>query len=425
MRKLLVISIDSMVEEDTPILRKLPNFGRILAQSSWVKQMESTYPTLTHSIHTSIITGCYPGRHGIIGNEQFIPGNFSPPWYENISFVKTQMLPQQAAGHGYTTAYVCWPLTQGAKAEWVLHRAGLRVPPERCVDTMRHLSSAGLVDELPADVMESWNLPHFEASDRFSFRAGAYLIRKYQPDILYMHIILVDHIRHQYGVFSPEIEKAYRFLDEEFGLLLAALDETGLYDQTILNLTSDHGHLNVGRVVSLNRFLMEQGFLQADASGALRSWQAYAHSCAMSAQIHIQGHDPSVRERVKSSLEAHSRMLGIEKVFTAEEAAAKYHLYDGFDLVAETDGATAFSSDYTAPLQMLPSNADYRYSRATHGHAPEKGVQPTFFLRNPFARSQTVLDRGRIVDQAPTLARLLGFPLQGCDGQPIPELTEE
>ena len=52
MRKLLVISIDSMVEEDTPILRKLPNFGRILAQSSWVKQMESTYPTLTHSIHT-------------------------------------------------------------------------------------------------------------------------------------------------------------------------------------------------------------------------------------------------------------------------------------------------------------------------------------------------------------------------------------
>ena len=93
--------------------------------------------------------------------------------------------------------------------------------------------------------------------------------------------------------------------------------------------------------------------------------------------------------------------------------------------MAETDGATAFSSDYTAPLQMLPSNADYRYSRATHGHAPEKGVQPTFFLRNPFARSQTVLDRGRIVDQAPTLARLLGFPLQDCDGQPIPELTEE
>lgn len=414
-----------MVEEDASILRKLPNFGRVLSQSSWVRQMESTYPTLTHSIHTSIITGCYPGRHGIIGNEQFIPGDFSPPWYEERRFVKTALLPEQAAEHGLTTAYVCWPLTQGANAEWVLHRAGVRISPDQRVETMRRLSSEALVDELPADVMESWELPHFEASDRFSLRAGAYLIRKYQPDILYMHIILVDHIRHLYGVFSPEIEDAYRFLDGEFGHLLAALDETGLYDQTILNLTSDHGHLDVERVVSLNRFLMEQGLLQADAAGKLLSWQAYAHSCAMSAQIYIQNRDPALRDRVKRLLEEYGQALGIGKVFTADELDEKYHLYGGFDLMAETDGVTAFSSDYTAPLQMQPGSADYRYSRATHGHAPEKGVQPTFFLRNPFAGAPIVMERGRIVDQAPTLARLMGFDLRDCDGEPVPELTKE
>lgn len=424
-RKLLVISIDSMVTEDEPLLRSLPNFRRLLESSSWVRQMRSTYPTLTHSIHTGLITGCYPGRHGIIGNEQFIPGNFHAPWYEDISWVKADMMPAQAAKYGYTTAYVCWPLTKGAKAEWVLHRAGMRVPPENRRQVMEQLSTPGLIAELPEDVMESWKLPHFEASDRFSLRAGAYLYRAYQPDILYMHIILIDHIRHVYGVFSPELENAYRFLDGELGRLLSALDETGLYEKTIINLTSDHGHLDIDRVVSLNRFLRDAGYIQAGPEGQLLSWQAYAQACALSAQIYIRDRDVSLAKKVKTLLECNAQALGVSRVFTAQEASEQYHLWGEFDLVAETDNVTAFSSDYTAPLEMRTDNVDYRYSRATHGHLPEKGVQPTFFLRNPFGKRKIVLEHGRIVDQAPTLARLLGFEFTRCDGAPILELTED
>lgn len=423
-KKLLVISIDSMVEEDVPILRGLPNFSRVLENASWVRKMESTYPTLTHSIHTSIITGCYPGRHGVIGNEQFIPGDFHAPWYEDISWVKARMLPERAADLGYTAAYVCWPLTRGAKAEWVLHRAGLRVPPEDRRTVMERLSTPGLLDALPADCLDSWGLlPHFEASDRFSFRAAAALYRMAQPDILYMHIILVDHVRHVHGVFSPEIARAYRFLDGELGLLLDALDETGLYPSTVINLTSDHGHLDISRVVSLNRFLRDRGLIQTDEEGRLLSWRAYAHACALSAQIYIRDRDPAVAGEVKALLEENGGALGVSRVFTAREARASYGLWGGFDLVAETDGDTAFSSDYTAPLETRAGQEDYRYSRATHGHLPEKGPQPTFFLRDPFRREPVVLERGRVVDQAPTLARLLGFDLPGCDGRPILELT--
>jgi len=35
------------------------------------------------------------------------------------------------------------------------------------------------------------------------------------------------------------------------------------------------------------------------------------------------------------------------------------------------------------------------------------------------------LPQGRIIDQAPTLARLLGFEMTTCDGSPIEELLEE
>ena len=79
-RKLIVISIDSMVTEDLEIIRQMPHMGKLLERSSIIRRNLTTYPSYTHSIHTSISTGCYPGTHGVIGNEHFDPGNMEPEW---------------------------------------------------------------------------------------------------------------------------------------------------------------------------------------------------------------------------------------------------------------------------------------------------------------------------------------------------------
>ena len=71
-KKLLVISIDSMINEDLELMTAFPAFRELLEQSSIVHGMTATYPTLTHSVHTSMLTGCYPERHGVIHNEQFL-----------------------------------------------------------------------------------------------------------------------------------------------------------------------------------------------------------------------------------------------------------------------------------------------------------------------------------------------------------------
>ena len=72
-KKLIVISIDSFVTEDLGILRTLPHFARVLDGASLVLRNRTTYPSLTHSVHTSIQTGCNPGRHGVVNNEHFCP----------------------------------------------------------------------------------------------------------------------------------------------------------------------------------------------------------------------------------------------------------------------------------------------------------------------------------------------------------------
>ena len=126
-----------------------------------------------------------------------------------------------------------------------------------------------------------------------------------------------------------------------------------------------------------------------------------------------------------SLLEEHAGELNIEKFYTREEVKEKYHLDGDFDYVLESFGNASFSSDFNAELVQDTNNASYRSSIATHGHEPYKGVQPTYFLYNPYSRRKVDLPQGRIIDQAPTLARLLGFEMTTCDGSPIEELLEE
>ena len=49
-KKLLVISIDTFITEDLEIMKTLPNFSRVLEESSVVERNLTTYPSLTHSL---------------------------------------------------------------------------------------------------------------------------------------------------------------------------------------------------------------------------------------------------------------------------------------------------------------------------------------------------------------------------------------
>lgn len=81
MSRAIVISIDSLFTEDIKYLNNLPNFKKILENSSIVKNVNCIYPTLTYPCHTSIITGVYPDKHKISHNEKFQPYSEVNDWY--------------------------------------------------------------------------------------------------------------------------------------------------------------------------------------------------------------------------------------------------------------------------------------------------------------------------------------------------------
>lgn len=172
-------------------------------------------------------------------------------------------------------------------------------------------------------------------------------------------------------------------------MLWNAAAETGLENDTDIIILSDHGQLGISRTVCPNVFLRDAGYIQADEQDHLVSWDAYALSCGLSAQVYLS--HPKILQlynSVRDSLEkmAAKKDWGTERVFTREEVKELYGLDGGFSFVLESDGVTSYSDEWAGPALRELDTSDYRFGHATHGHMPEKGPQPTMFAMGPSVR---------------------------------------
>ena len=111
MSKVIVMSADALVSDDLVRLKEMPNYKKYLAGGSEITQVQSIYPTITYPCHTTMITGVYPDKHGIVNNTTPAPGQKSAPWQFFRSAAKGSNLFEAAKDHGLTTASVFWPVT--------------------------------------------------------------------------------------------------------------------------------------------------------------------------------------------------------------------------------------------------------------------------------------------------------------------------
>ena len=72
----------------------------------------------------------------------------------------------------------------------------------------------------------------------------------------------------------------------------------------------------------------------------------------------------------------------------------------------KTDGYTTFSNAFTRPLVRPVDNSDYKFGRATHGHHPDKGAQPTLIAFGPHIKAGAHLAMSRDLPAMPLSQRL-------------------
>lgn len=431
-KRIIVVSADAMVCEDIDRLRRLPNFQRYLAGGcEAVKGMRTIYPSVTYPAHISMITGCWPGMHGVTSNFSFTTSNKDQNWLWFSDSYQVEDIFEAAKKAGYHTASVSWPGTaKNPSVDWLMAEYWMPNPGDTLRSSFRDAGSSeemlDLIERneyLLAKDYKKGGKKYFmqwPMVDDFNIHVACDVIREHAPELLFVHTGTFDSWRHAHGVFSPWTEDAAFRLDGYIGQLMDACREAGVLEQTNLVLVSDHGQRDIRRVIRLNVLLADAGLLSVDKDGTVTDWEAFAFSNAMSALIYLKHpENEKLKQRVYDCLKELQQegVYGVGQVFTAEEAKEQEHLWGGFSFVVESDGYTSFSDAAVRPLVEQFHADDYRAGRATHGYLPDFGPQPVFAAKGPDFCEHTLIERGRVIDEAPTYAKLLGVELKEADGK--------
>lgn len=421
MRRIVVISSDAQVGEDLGYLGGKPNFRKYLAGGTRILNVRSIYPSVTFPAHATMITGCYPEHHGVTSNSQFPVFTDPVPWTWNASFLKREDIFRLAKKAGKTTAAVLWPVTVGNDAidyhvadYWA---QGSETDEQAFADAGANAEVMEIIRKNASLAAPCWR--NHPGRDEFGIACARDIILRYAPEVLFVHPANIDAARHAGGVFGPHVNVALDALDRWIGMLGTALEDKGVLDETDLFLVSDHGQMDVRRVIGLNVLFAEKGWLAFGGNGSVQGWKAYCVSNGMSCLVYVKNRADraEVGQYLKELLQ--EGLYGYSHIYTEEEARVEEHLGGDFAFVLETDGYTAFGDYWNRPLVRPLDNHDYRFGRATHGYLPSKGPQPMMVAKGPHIKKNTFLDGFGIVDEAPTFARILGLSFQEADGKAI------
>lgn len=427
-KHLIVVSVDALVYEDLEFAKTLPMFGKMIEKGSCIERVHTIYPSLTHPVHASIMTGCPAGMTKVISNEVFAVGELRRPWFNYLNEVECDTIFHAAHRAELTTAACRWPLTAGG-GDIIDYLVPEVMGTDMCgnehiaAEVYRSLGTSECVMDIVETALKRYGCGNTHpAYDEFEIYCAAEIIRRYQPNVLFTHPGYVDGERHRTGLFSEPVKESIRVTDHWLSMLWEAVCDAGIEEETDFVVISDHGHLNICRTVCPNVFLADAGYIRTDEKGQITGWDAYITSCGLSAQVYLsRPEDKNLESEVFKLLQmmSNEKIYGFEQVFTREEVKAQYGLDGEFSFVLETDGFTSFGEDWRRPVVRGLDISDYRFGHSTHGHRPEKGPQPIFLAMGPSFKSGVVIPEGHILNHAPTFAKILGVTISKVQGQVV------
>lgn len=423
----IVLSADALVGDDMDLFCKLPNFRKYIVGGSCVKSVKSVYPTITYPAHTTMATGVYPNRHGVNCNlvTPFESITNPIPWTWFHDRVKVPDIFDYAKGAGLSTAAVFWPVTGNHKSiDYLIDEYWTQSKEDNIIDMFRRSGSSESMIDIVKRHMGILKERHHPLADEFVIRCACDIIREYKPNLIMIHPANIDGYRHGNGLFGEAIDKGIYETDRWIGNLMAAAEEAGIADNLTFVLTSDHGQLEIKRVVNLNVILTEHGYIHLNENNNVVSWDAWIQSGGMCAFVYLN--DNTIETDIYKLLckLRDEGLYGISEVFTAEEAGSKHHLAGKFSFVLETDGYSSFGDKCIRPIVTGINKTDYRSGVATHGYLPEKGPRPVFYCKGSAVNDGIVIENALLIDEAPTIAAMLGLELPDIDGNVLREIIK-
>jgi hypothetical protein len=409
----LLISIDGLRPDYVTAADKhglkIPALRRFVAEGAFAEGVQGVIPTVTYPSHTTLITGAWPAKHGILANTIFDPlRTGQSAWYWYAEDIRVPTLWDVAARAGWTTASIQWPVSVGARVTWNIPEYW-RANTAEDTKLLRALSTPGLLAELEAELgpyPRALEADDDEARGRFAAR----LLEKKRPALLTLHLIALDHTQHETRPFSAETFAVLERLDA----VVAKLRETAerlAPGRAFLAIVSDHGFAAVHTNLSLFVAFRDAGLLSVER-GRITDWKAIPWTSGGSAAIMLKDTtDDVTRGQVRALLDklAADAANGIDRVLDADVV----HARGGYP-------PAAFVVGLKPGWQMSSSLGGSVLSAGkggNHGHLPDvPDLRASFFLVGPGVPAGRGLGLIDMRDVAPTLARRVGLSLPTADG---------
>jgi arylsulfatase A-like enzyme len=442
-RLTVVLVVDQMRAD---YLRRFPDdshggFSRLKREGAYYPRSRHAHaPTSTSVGHATLLTGCFPSEHGIVGND----------WWERESARKVRAA-EDAGGGRSPERLECPTLGDELKAS---------APGARVVSISGKDRAAVMMGGRRADLVlwydkargrfvtspyyapaptwvERWNdglgistrsresIQPTPRLDSMTFELAGLAVDRMSlgkgpgPDLLLVSLTGTDLIGHLKGPDSPEMDAQLRALDAEIGDFLGRLDRTFGRGRYAAALTSDHGVSPVpespaGRRMGARHFDREA--LERDLEGKLEerfggagwvSAMCLPNVYLNHAAAEKQGVPPSVlQEEAARVLAGHP---AVSRVFRPSELAGgeplgrlgrvfrrSYHPKRSGDLLVLMKRNAILSSGPAEAAHELPYDDDALVALILSG----EGVRPGRHGGEILA-----------ADLAPTLGRLLEIPL--------------
>jgi predicted AlkP superfamily pyrophosphatase or phosphodiesterase len=420
-RSVVVVSIDGLSTVDLPHLESLPGFRDMLARGSRCPDMRGIYPTQTYPLHASVITGCYPHRHGIHANTLFQPGRASPDWYWYRRFLRAPALDEAARREGLKTASLLWPGAARSGNHYVIPEIKTTRPGQNYPWLLFTSGSPLFMLHMGLryrSLLKSFQYFHL---DNFTTAVASDLIRKGRTNLLLLHLLDLDGTRHRFGFRAPETTKVLEDHDRRLAALLDAARYAGTFGDTTFVVFGDHAYIDVHTRIRVNAAFRKAGLVDFDTAGKLIYWKAWANCCGGSAQVGLRDTaDLTTHDRLAAVFAGLQERGAVQTVY-GPDSIQRMKLGNRIDYVLEATPGYYFVAEIEEQV-IAPAEENLR---ATHGYHPDRdGYSSPFMAAGAGIRKDVQLESFSIVDLGPTVAALLGYRLPQAEGRVLKEILD-
>jgi predicted AlkP superfamily pyrophosphatase or phosphodiesterase len=356
----------------------LPAFKSFIAKGSSAEGLIPSFPSKTFPNHYSLVTGLYPGHHGLVDN------TFYDPTRDELYAMR---IPERVRDEYYYGGKPLWKLAheQGPKSASVMW-VGSETPTTHPDYFFRYDES--MPDTVRINHVISWlNLPPSE-----------------RPHFITLYFSSPDHESHTYGPVSEETRAAVLRSDKIVETLMKKLQTINLPVNVIL--VSDHGMLELNEKPETFIYL-DQLFTGTDPNIQVANGGTQAH-------VYLK--DKTKLEEVYNTLRSKEKNFTVLKASQFPDHWHYDHPRSGDLLIVAKPGFYIRDKEQKELTSSETSSGKF----GVHGYDPRdvKEMRGIFYAQGPNIKKGKAIPAFENIHIYPFLAKILNLTTPPIDGSP-------